>query len=387
MKILHIISDMDPKAGGVSQAVRTMIKGLEKLNTMNAVVCLNRDDSSFLAGSAFPVFALGPGSTAWNINGKLQRWLKDHIGQYDAAILHGLWQFQSYALLKSIRFSDKTRLFVMPHGMLDPYFQRAPGRKLKAIRNLIFWNLLERHVIKKAHGMLFTCEAEKLLAREAFNRYHPRAELVVGLGVEPPPPYTESQVSGFLAEFPQQLDTDDYLLYIGRIHPKKGVDMLIEAYLTLKRSGEPNMPQLVIAGPGLETDYGQRIKEMAAGEPTIIFTGMLVGDLKWAAFYGCQAFVLPSHQENFGIAVVEALACGKSVLISNQVNIWREIKRQNAGIISPDTLAGTEEMLKSWIAKPAKEKSAMGIQARQAYEIYFTVEQAAAKLMSVLIQQ
>ena len=92
----------------------------------------------------------------------------------------------------------------------------------------------------------------------------------------------------------------------------------------------------MIAGPGLDTAFGREMRQLAESlcpqpstltpQPAVFFPDMLTGDAKWGALYGCEAFVLPSHQENFGIAVVEALACGKPVLISNQVNIWREIE-------------------------------------------------------------
>jgi glycosyltransferase involved in cell wall biosynthesis len=76
---------------------------------------------------------------------------------------------------------------------------------------------------------------------------------------------------------------------------------------------------------------------------------MLEGDAKWGAFYGCEAFVLPSHQENFGISVVEALACDKPVLISSKVNIWREISEDNAGIVEEDTLEGVRRLLRLYL--------------------------------------
>ena len=77
--------------------------------------------------------------------------------------------------------------------------------------------------------------------------------------------------------------------------------------------------------------------------------GMLSGAAKWGALYGCEAFVLPSHQENFGIAVVEALACGRPVLISDQVNIWREIVEDGAGIAEADTEEGVEKLLRRFL--------------------------------------
>jgi len=385
MNILHIISNMDPETGGVSQAVSTMIKGLSALKTDNAVVCLNRPDSPFLKQMEFPVFALGEGKTAWNFNNRLPRWLKANLVRYDAAILHGLWQYQTYALLNSFRHTDRTDLFVMPHGMLDPYFQRAPERKLKALRNRLVWHLIEQRVFDRANGVLFTCETEMLLARETFKRYRPRREWVVGLGVGAPPPSDETALNEFLSAFPQ-LSGPGYLLYLGRIHPKKGIDMLIDAYLKLKREGRVELPDLVVAGPGLDTGYGIEIRQQAAVDSAIVFTGMLEGSLKWAAFHGCSAFILPSHQENFGVAVVEALACGKPVLITNQINIWREIYREGAGLVCSDNPESVTDLLVRWLELDDSRRKWMEEMARQAYLEYFTVEAAAKRLKNTICQ-
>ena len=372
MNILHIISDMDPRAGGVCQAVRTMIRGLSVPGFLHEVVCLNSAGSAALRDCNYPVHALGEGTTSWNYSRRLTSWLADNLHSYDAAILHGLWQYQSYALLKNLRSAPGTRIFVMPHGMLDPYFQRASGRKLKAFRNWAIWHFLERKIVNNSDGVLFTCETEKLLARTTFAGYRAKNEYVVGLGVDRPP----------ASRIPSS--APGYWLYISRIHPKKGVDLLVDAYITLKKNRSSPIPQLVIAGPGLDTAYGKKVTELAAGEADIRFTGMLIGDQKWGAFYGCEMFILPSHQENFGIAVAEALACSKPVLISDQVNIWREIDQEGGGLIAPDTAEGITSLLTNWLDMPEDRKLKMAHAARRAYDKHFTVEVAAERLRKAL---
>ena len=110
---------------------------------------------------------------------------------------------------------------------------------------------------------------------------------------------------------------------------------------------------------------------------------MLTGDAKWGAIYGCEAFVLPSHQENFGIAVVEALACRKPVLISNQVNIWREIESSGSGIVADDTEIDTHQLLIQWLNLSTDEKQLMGQRARDSYETYFQMNQVILRLNDV----
>jgi glycosyltransferase involved in cell wall biosynthesis len=135
------------------------------------------------------------------------------------------------------------------------------------------------------------------------------------------------------------------------------------------------VPDLVIAGP-IDSEYARRMINMAKElevSDRVHFPGMLSGDAKWGAFYGCEAFVLPSHQENFGIAVAEALACNKPVLISNQVNIWREIEYSGAGIVAEDTEQGTIQLLERWFAMSGLEKESIGLKARACYRQYFDI--------------
>jgi glycosyltransferase involved in cell wall biosynthesis len=113
---------------------------------------------------------------------------------------------------------------------------------------------------------------------------------------------------------------------------------------------------------------------------------MLTGGQKWGAFYGCSAFLLPSHQENFGIAIVEAMACGKPVLISNKVNIWKEIKAGNGGwILEEVDMFNLVDELNSILNMDTEQLSHMGNQARMTYETYFRVEEKAAQFVNALL--
>jgi glycosyltransferase involved in cell wall biosynthesis len=274
--------------------------------------------------------------------------------------------------------------------MLDPYFQKAKGRKLKAIRNVIYWQLIENKLINQADGLLFTCEEERRLAREPFRPYRPKRELVVGLGVEEPPPF-KSEMRDAFAKICPEIQSRPYILFLSRIHEKKGTDILVKAYLEVIKRSEREMsefPLLVIAGPGLDTPFGKLVQSMVSQSPmrdSIVFPGMLINESKWGAFHGCDAFVLPSHQENFGIAVVEALACRKPVLITNQINIWREIQEGGGGIVNENTVEGTTASLEKWIALSKSQKSDMSALARKVYESTFSVSRASHSI-SVAVQ-
>ncbi len=381
---------MDPAQGGTSQAVRNTIPALIELGVHNEVVTLDDPKAAFLGRDPFTIHALGPDSGPWHYGSRLQPWLMANIGRFDAVVIEGLWLYYSHATAKAFRafirsqpLGRRPKLFVMPHGMLDPYFQRDPSRKLKAIRNWFYWKLIEAKVINSADGLLFTCEQELRLAREPFSPYHPKQELNVGLGIEEPPAFKIEMRNAFNKACPQ-VQSKPYILFLSRIHEKKGVDLLVHSYA---KSFSSSSPKLVIAGPGIESQYGQYIKKLIDEyklHENVFFPGMVAGDSKWGAFYGCEAFSLPSHQENFGIAVVEALACGKPVLISNQVNIWREIESAGGGIVGDNTLQGTLESLERWFRLSADNKLIMTKRARAAYENNFSIGPAAQRILNAI---
>ncbi|WP_405325938.1 glycosyltransferase [Leeuwenhoekiella sp. LLG6367-2.1] len=375
MKILRVIVTMDPSYGGPCQGIRNSIPPLEDLGIANEVVCFDAPDSLYLGTDTFKIHAIGPAKGPYSYCSGFEGWLQQHFERFDAVIIHGLWQYTSYGTYRVWKQYKKNhtvypQLYVMPHGMLDPYFQKAPERRLKALRNRIFWHILEKRVIHGVDGLLFTCEQELLLARTTFGAYCPQKELNVGYGINEPPPVKETELNVFKAAFPRLQETP-YFLFLSRIDPKKGVDLLLEAYIE-KRLEYSNIPDLVVAGPGMDSLYGKKLLALAQGSSHIHFTGMVTGAVKWAFFEQCEAFVLPSHQENFGIAVAEALACSVPVLISDQVNIWKEIESMKAGLICTDKLKGVSEMLDRWIALGPDEKKHMKRNARCAYETYFT---------------
>jgi glycosyltransferase involved in cell wall biosynthesis len=123
--------------------------------------------------------------------------------------------------------------------------------------------------------------------------------------------------------------------------------------------------------------------EEAGVSDRIVWTGMLGETDKYGAIRGAEAFILPSHQENFGIAVAEALSCGVPTLITKKINIWREISDLGAGLVEADTLEGTETMLRNWLALSPDEKEKMAINAKACYEKNFTVEGCVAEFIQM----
>jgi glycosyltransferase involved in cell wall biosynthesis len=275
--------------------------------------------------------------------------------------------------------------------MLDPWFQQTRDRRLKAIRNWFYWKLIEHEVIRRAEAVCFTCAEEMRLAQGTFRPYQPKRQVNVGFGVSQPPEYHYGMGEAFAQKCPG-IKGRPYFLFLGRIHPKKGVALLIRAYATICRStlhGQPASVCLVIAGPGLETTFGKRMQALAADAcppGSVFWPGMLTGDAKWGSLYNSEAFVLTSHQENFGIAVVEALACGTPVLISNQINISREIQEDRAGLVGDDTLEGAEQIFRQWENLAPEEKAAMKRAAKSSYENRFGIALAAKNLLATVAE-
>ena len=392
MKILHVIASMDPRCGGPCQGVRNLARSLRALGHSWEVVCLDDPDEDYLAEESVPIHALGKGQTSWSYHPTLKLWLEYNLPRFDGVIVNGLWLYPGYVVSKLAQYPGAPPYFVYPHGMLDPWFQKAEGRRFKALRNQVYWNLIEHNVVGRAKAIFFTCEEEKHLAKGTFRPYRPQNEINVGYGVPEPPAFTKQMTDAFTQKCPD-LQRAPYILFLSRIHPKKGIDLTIKAYAAiyhmLPATYSSLIPHLVIAGPGLETEYGRAMQKLAADlcPPAYVhWPGMLTGNAKWGSLYGAESFVLNSYQENFGIAVAEALACATPVLISNQINIWREIAEDKAGLVAGDTEVGAKQIFRQWRDLATENRVGMKKAARRCYENRFGINSAAKNLLSTLQQ-
>lgn len=382
MRILNLIPSVDAARGGSIEAIRVLQKPVEAHGHSWEIASLDAPDAPCVQNCFARVHALGPGRGFYAYSPTFHRALANVLRDFDVAIIHGIWQYHAFGGWRALQ---KTPLpyAVYPHGMLDPYFRRT--FPLKHVKKWLVWPWSEYRILRDADAVCFTGEAEKLLSRESFWLYRAK-ERVVGLGTSAPEENIEAARATFFEAFPA-LKNRRFLLYIGRINPKKGLDLLLEAFAALFSEGKlPPDLDLVIAGPDSDGWRAELEAKFISPELSkrIVWTGMLVGDLKWGAFHACEAFVLPSHQENFGLAVAEALAREIPVLISDQVNIWREIAAEDAGIIAPDTLNGTRNLLESWLNLSDVEQKAMRNNAKRCFETHFSADGAGAKLVACL---
>ncbi len=287
-------------------------------------------------------------------------------------VAHGLWQWPS---VEAMRTHQKTKVpyVVFPHGMLDPWFKKA--YPLKHFKKQIYWWLRQGEILRRANAVCFTTEEEKLLAQHTFwpNRFH---SVITGLGVEDPPAknlQTEQELFGKFPSFRHKR----ILLYLGRFHEKKGVDLLLNAWSRKQNNDEI----LVLAGPKTRDSHFVKLKNRAWQDAeSIVWTGMLEGDQKWSMLRLADALILPSHQENFGMVVAEALAVGTPVYLTNKVNLWREVIESNAGFVDSDDQSGIDRLVDKW---KTKSHQVMIPNTISCFQEKLHINQAAQKIISL----
>ena len=377
LKILQLVHTLDPSVGGVATSVLALSRGLARRGHKIDIVVLDEASAPWIQDVDLSVHALGSGLTSYRYSRALLPWLRRHGGEYDRVVVNGIWQYLSLAAWRRYAGSS-IPYYVFPHGMLDPWFKET--FPLKHLKKWLYWPWAEYRVLRDAAGVIFSSEEERLQARKSFRLYRAR-EKVSPLGVEASPILPNAK-SEFLSRYSQLQNTRN-LLFLGRLHPKKGCDILLDAFARLSSRESTS---LILAGPdqiGWEKDLRRQVESLNLTD-RVVFTGMLQGNMKQGAFASADAFVLPSHQENFGISVVEALAAGIPVLISNRVNIWREIDADRAGYIESDDLAGTTRLLQRWIDTPPAERETIRQSARHCFAQRFEIDRAVDSLLRIL---
>lgn len=382
MRILHVIGSLNPADGGPPEAVRQLARAYASVGVSIEVLCQDEPDQPFLATLSFPVHALGQRLLGrFGLSPRLWTWLHHHAARYDAIVLNGVWIFPNVAVRSAARQAGKPYA-VFPHGGLDPWFNRK--YPLKHLKKLLYWPF-QYPVLRDARAVFFTTAAERDLAATSFrpSRWN---GIPVPYGISDPQGNPAAQIEAFYAKLPA-LRNRRYLLYLARLHEKKGCDLLLQAFAAVA----PAYPDidLVMAGPdqvGLQAKLQRMAGDLGVAS-RIHWPGMLSGDIKWGALRAANAFVLPSHQENFGISVVESLVAGRPVLVSNQVNIWPQIERDQAGLVDDDTLAGTERLLRRWLELAPAQQQAMAAHAYPCFQRNYSMKETAALIQRLFSNQ
>ena len=373
MHILHVIATIDPEAGGPSKSVRRMVDFAPQGYT-SELVTQDDPEATFLQNFPHPIHALGPQKSNSGYRRKLRYWLQQNWHRFDGVMLNGLWGYEGIATRKA--FAGRRPYIVISHGMLDPYFKKA--FPLKHAKKWVYWLLAEYWNLRSAHRVLFTTDAEARLAEQTFW-LHNWNRAVIPFGANRPPEDGPALQSSFYWKFPEMRDRR-FMLFLGQIHRTKGCDLLIQSFIKLAAS-DPEL-HLMMAGPDQQA-WSAELKQNVANaglSDRVHWPGMLHTDVKWGAFYASEVFILPSHQENFGVDVAEATSCGLPALLSEKVNIAPDIAAAGAAYMEPDTQEGTDNLIRRWIETPEEERGAMSIRAQELFEQRYDMRKNSASI-------
>ena len=367
---MHLIDSLDPAAGGPVEFVRTVSEEHAALGHRVCVGLLTEFNGPAPEGVEVVTVGRKTRFGGYGFRPGLVAWLREEARRHDAIFVHGLWQYHGAATWLALSARD-TPYYVFPHGMLDPWFA---GDWRRHSKKRLYWEAIEKHVTRNARAMIFTSRNEMARASRSFGKGW-RAQEVVGLGIAEPPHDAERQREAFLSRFPE-LSGRRIVLFLGRLDRKKGCELLARAFALMDAEGW----DLVLAGPCADTAYRAELETCGR----VHFTGMLEGPLKWGAFRCAEVFALPSHQENFGMTVVEALACSVPALISTAVDIHGTVTGGGAGFAETDDLAGTRRLLERWMGLDGAGREQMKMAARHCYCAHFDIRQSASQMLSLL---
>jgi len=355
--VLHVIPSIDRRSGGPPVALGGLAEA-EAAAGMSVHVCATyaADHNLEMVGELrrhnVQVTLIGPVKGRLNRHPDLKRILEGAIKQADVVHIHTLWEEIQHQAGRICRRLGVPYV-IAAHGMLDPWSLRQRRLKKK-----LYMMLRLRRNLQGAALLHYCSETERDLVSQ-LALAPPAAVIANGLDLsefrELPPR------AQFRDAFPE-IAGRDIVLFLSRLHPKKGLDLLIPAFAAAKLSNTV----LVIAGPAAEGYLGE-VKQMVHDqgiEDRVVFTGMLYGRDRIAAMAAADLFVLPSYQENFGIAVVESLAAGTPVIISDQVNIHPEIAAAHVGAVVPTQVNAVTSAISKWMGDPALRQQT-GDRARQ----------------------
>lgn len=363
MRVLHVIPSIGPARGGPSAAVRLMASACARAGLRVDVASTNDNDRALLdVPLGVPVesegaryFHFARDMHPYTVSRDLAAWVRKSVTDYDIVHIHALFSYASTVSARAARRRGVPYI-LRPLGTLAHYGM-AQHPFLKAIS----WRLFESGMIAHAAAIHFTSEAERSEAR----RLMPMNGEVVPLGID---------VSSYAVSVPKGGTLQ--LLFLSRIHPKKKLELVLRAM------GEVPGVTMVVAGAG-DSGYVAELMQLAAelglGD-RVEWAGHVEGEAKTRALANADAFVLSSFNENFGIAVVEALASGLPVIVSGGVAIHREVEIAEAGLIADDEAAAVQAMR---VLMNAEVRRRMSANARMLAERSFSIDAMATGLIGM----
>ncbi len=341
VKILRIISTLNPKYGGPSRAIIDSSIVLQKKGIKVDILTCDNEKEVFFKSKKIKIINKGPSllGTYW-FSLKLFFWLKRNEAKYDTFIVHGIWQFKTLMA----RLLIKKKYYVFLHGQLDPFFKND---LIKLIKKKIYWFLFERNNLLNAKSILLTSKGEMQTLKNTFVKTSNINKQVIQYGIVKPKLNKKKLSIKFYKKF-KNFKGKQFYLFLGRFHEKKGCEIIIES---VKILGNNFKGLVLMVGPLSNTIYEKKIINLIKEyklEKKIIISEALYNDLKWGAIQQSKAMLLPSHGENFGVSLVESLSFSKPVLTTFKVNIYKDILNYKAGLVSKNTVNGFTKILKQF---------------------------------------
>ena len=342
MRVLHVISSLDPGTGGPTTALHGLTRAQVKAGLSVSVVATAVGDEADkpaerLRTSGVNVRIIKPCSGRLVRHPELSATVAEMVAQADLVHIHALWEEIQHQAARHARKASIPYL-IRPCGMLDPW---SLGQNRWVKRLYMAWRL--RNNLNHARAIHFTSQTEYDLTEPLQLR---APAIIEPNGVDLAEFETLPPSGAFRSRHPQ-LASKRIVLFLSRLHHKKGLELLLPAFAALERTDT----MLVLAGPDSD-GYRARLEQMVQSlglSDRVLFTGMLMGRDRIEALADAELFVLPSYQENFGISVVEALAAGCPVLISDQVNIHREVVEAGVGGAVPIAIEAIRDGLRRWL--------------------------------------
>jgi len=364
MKATHCITSLGEEAAGPSQAVPGLVRALGRLGVETELCSMGELP---ISGGELPKWA-----------GKLLRVMALRfyllrVGEPDVYHGHGIWELPVHYMSAVARKRGRPYL-IAPHGMLEPWALRFSAWK-KRLAGVLF----QDRDLQRADCLHAVTQAEVKSFRD-YGLENPVAVVPNGVDLEELQPSRE-RGERFRAKFPRTKDRK-IVLFLSRIHPKKGLEMLIEVWGRVRR--EFAEWALVIAGPD-QLGHRAKIEAMVEGlglADSVVFTGPLYEEDKLAALSAADVFVLPSHSEGFSVAVLEAMSCGLPVLITSGCN-FPEAATAGVGVVCESEPADLQRSLCALLGARDAERGEMGMRGKALMEARFTWERLAAQMLEV----
>lgn len=357
MRILHVIPGVAPCYGGPSRAIFEMCRALQSRGCETLVATTDADGpgrlpvklNEVVEHEGIPaIFFPRQWSEAFKFSRPLSRWLHANVRGFDVVHIHAVFSHACLSAASACRLHGVPYV-VRPLGTLDPWSMRQ-----KPFRKQLMWRLSASRMLRGAAGVHYTMPEEKSLAETSLGVNH---GFVLPLGIEAEQLQPQTSDVSFRRQHPS-LGGAPYVIALSRIHPKKNLEALLEAFLAaVKRDGFQNW-RLVIAGDG-DADYVASLQSLArqgAGTGQVLFPGWLGGATKASALREAELLALVSHQENFGLCAAEALACGVPVLVSRQVNLAAEVEEAGAGWVAGPGPSGLSLALEEALTSGTERK-------------------------------